>query len=221
MSPDEIKNTAYHEAGHALCAVLLPEVDPIHKATIIPRGRSLGLVQKLPERDKVSINITEIKSDIAVAMAGRISEELFFGKNKVTTGASADIKMATEYARSAVIKWGLNDKIGPVFYGNDDENSYKCSEATSREIDEEVKKMLDDGYKLAKSTIMKNKAKLEKLAHALLEYETLTGDEVRAIVNGKRISLKKKVPNKINEFKRNSSVPLTETKTVKKKDANV
>ena len=221
MSPDEIKNTAYHEAGHALCAVLLPEVDPIHKATIIPRGRSLGLVQKLPERDKVSVNITEIKSDIAVAMAGRISEELFFGKNKVTTGASADIKMATDYARSAVIKWGLSDKIGPVFYGSDEENGYKCSEATSREIDEEVKKMLEDGYKLAKTTITKNKAKLEKLAKALLEYETLTGDEVRAIVHGKKVSIQKKNAKKVNEFKRTSSVPLTETKTIKKKEENV
>ncbi len=213
MSPDEIKNTAYHEAGHALCAVLLPEVDPIHKATIIPRGRSLGLVQKLPERDKVSVNITEIKSDIAVAMAGRISEELFFGKAKVTTGASADIEMATKYARNAVIRWGLSDKIGPVFYGEDEH--YKFSEQTSREIDEEVKRMLDEGYKLAKSTITKNKAKLEKLAKALLEYETLTGDEVRAIVNGKKISIQKKDIKKVNEFKRISSVPLTDKKSVK------
>ena len=213
MSPDEIKNTAYHEAGHALCAVLLPEVDPIHKATIIPRGRSLGLVQKLPERDKVSVNITEIKSDIAVAMAGRISEELFFGKAKVTTGASADIEMATKYARNAVIKWGLSDKIGPVFYGYDE--NYKFSEQTSREIDEEVRRMLDEGYKLAKSTITKNKAKLEKLAKALLEYETLTGDEVRAIVNGKKVSIKKKSIKKVNDFKRISSVPLTSKKPEK------
>ena len=219
MSPDEIKNTAYHEAGHALCAVLLPEVDPIHKATIIPRGRSLGLVQKLPERDKVSINITEIKSDIAVAMAGRISEEIFFGKNKVTTGASADIQMATDYARRAVTEWGLNDKIGPVCYANND--NYKISESTSREIDEEVKKMLEDGYKLAKSTIVKHKAKLEKLAHALLEYETLTGDEVRAIVKGKKVSIQKKNVKKTNDFKRISSVPLTEKQTTIKKDKNV
>ena len=217
MSPDEIKNTAYHEAGHALCAVLLPEVDPIHKATIIPRGQSLGLVQKLPERDKVSVNITEIKSDIAVAMAGRISEEIFFGKDRVTTGASADIKMATEYARNAVIKWGLSDKIGPVFYGTDE--NYKCSEATSREIDEEVKHMLDEGYKLARLTISKNKATLEKLAKALLEYETLTGDEVRAIVNGKKVSIQKHNSKKIDEFKRESSLPITEEpKIIKKKD---
>ena len=214
MSPDEIKNTAYHEAGHALCAVLLPEVDPIHKATIIPRGQSLGLVQKLPERDKVSVNITEIKSDIAVAMAGRICEEIFFGKDKVTTGASADIKMATEYARNAVIKWGLSDKIGPVFYGTDE--NYKISETTAREIDQEVKKMLDDGYKLAKSTITKNKSKVEKIAKALLEFETLTGDEVRAIVKGDKITIKKKDYEEKTPFLRSSSVPLTDKKQIKK-----
>ena len=214
MSPDEIKNTAYHEAGHALCAVLLPEVDPIHKATIIPRGQSLGLVQKLPERDKVSVNITEIKSDIAVAMAGRICEEIFFGKDKITTGASADIKMATEYARNAVIKWGLSYKIGPVFYGTDE--NYKISETTAREIDQEVKKMLDDGYKLAKSTITKNKSKVEKIAKALLEFETLTGDEVRAIVKGDKITIKKKDYEEKTPFLRSSSVPLTDKKQTKK-----
>jgi len=209
MSADEIKNTAYHEAGHAVCAVLLPGVDPIHKATIIPRGQSLGLVQKLPERDKVSVNITEIKSDIAVAMAGRVCEELFFGADKVTTGASSDIQMATKYARNSVIKWGLNSKIGPVFYGDKDGDEYKVSETTLREIDVEVKKMLDDGYKLAKETVIKNKAKVEKLAKALLEYETLTGDEVRAIVNGGHVSIKKKDENRVPPFVRKASLPLT------------
>ena len=218
MAPEEIKNTAYHEAGHALCAVVLPEVDPIHKATIIPRGQSLGLVQKLPERDKVSVNITEIKSDIAVAMAGRICEELFFGKDKITTGASADIKAATNYARNAVIKWGLSDKIGPVFYGYDED--YKIPESSLQKIDEEVKKMLDDGYKLAKATIIKHKAKVEKIAKALLEFETLTGDEVRAIVKGGKIDIKKKEKVGIPPFVRKSSLPLTEKKNNKeeKKD---
>ena len=209
MSPEEIKNTAYHEAGHAVCAVLLPEVDPIHKATIVPRGHSLGLVQKLPERDKVSVNITEIKSDIAVAMAGRVCEELFFGADKVTTGASSDIQMATKYARNAVIKWGLNGKIGPVFYGDKDGDEYRVSETTLREIDVEVKKMLDEGYKLAKETVVKNKAKVEKLAKALLEYETLTGDEVRAIVKGGRVSIKRKDDKKVLLLIRKASLPLT------------
>ena len=216
MSPDEIKNTAYHEAGHALCAVLLPEVDPIHKATIIPRGRSLGLVQKLPERDKVSVNITEIKSDIAVAMAGRVCEELFFGRDKVTTGASSDIQNATNYARRAVIEWGLSDKIGPVFYGQDD--NYKISETTSREIDEEVKRMLDEGYKLAKATVVKNKAKVEKIAKALLEYETLTGDEVRAIVKGGKVAFKKKEEKTKAPLIRTSSLPSTEKKIKKEEE---
>ena len=209
MSPEEIKNTAYHEAGHAVCAVLLPEVDPIHKATIVPRGHSLGLVQKLPERDKVSVNITEIKSDIAVAMAGRVCEELFFGADKVTTGASSDIQMATKYARNAVIKWGLNGKIGPVFYGDKDGDEYRVSETTLREIDVEVKKMLDEGYKLAKETVVKNKAKVEKLAKALLEYETLTGDEVRAIVKGGRVSIKRKDDKEVLPLIRKASLPLT------------
>ena len=216
MAPEEIKNTAYHEAGHALCSVLLPEVDPIHKATIIPRGQALGLVQQLPERDKVSVNITEIRSNIAVALAGRISEETFFGKDKITTGASSDIQSATRYARNAVVFWGLSPKVGTVYYGERDK--YPISEATAREIDEEVKRMIDEGYKLAKSTISKNKATLEKLAKALLEYETLTGDEVRAIVKGKKVKLTKKVDIAKNRIERTSSVPLTIKKINKKEE---
>lgn len=210
MSPDEIKNTAYHEAGHALCSVLLPEVDPIHKATIIPRGQSLGLVQQLPERDKVSINITEIRSNIAVALAGRITEETFFGKDKVTTGASSDIQAATKYARNSITKWGLGAKLGPVYYGN--REKYPVSETTAREIDMEVYNMIDEGYKLAKSTILKNKNILEALAKALLEYETLTGDEIRSIVNGKKVKLGKKVDETRSSILRGSSVPLTSKK---------
>ena len=178
----------------------------------------MGLVQKLPERDKVSVNITEIKSDIAVAMAGRICEELFFGKDKVTTGASADIQAATNYARRAVTEWGLNDKIGPVCYVKDE--NYSVSETTAREIDMEVKKMLEDGYKLAKTTVVKYKTKVDKLAKALLEYETLTGDEVRAIVNGKKISLRKKDNTIQKPLERKSSVPVTMKNTIKK-DKNV
>ena len=216
MSPEELKNTAYHEAGHALCSVLLPEVDPIHKATIIPRGQALGLVQQLPERDKVSVNITEIRSNIAVALAGRISEETFFGKDKITTGASSDIQAATKYARNSVVFWGLSPKIGTVYYG--EREKYPISEETSREIDLEVKRMIDEGYKLAKSTITKNKAKLEKLAKALLEYETLTGDEVRAIVNGKKIKLTKKVDVVKNRIERESTLPFTDRKVKPKEE---
>ncbi len=218
MSPDEIKNTAYHEAGHALCSVLLPGVDPIHKATIIPRGQALGLVQQLPERDKVSVNITEIRSNIAVALAGRITEELFFGKDKITTGASSDIQAATKYARNSVNFWGLSDKIGTIYYGERDK--YPISEATAREIDEEVKKMIDNGYKLAKSTITKHKATLEKLAQALLEYETLTGDEVRAIVKGEKIKLTKKMDVAKNRIERKSTLPLTRTTKNEEKKTN-
>ncbi|MGN0929035.1 MAG: ATP-dependent zinc metalloprotease FtsH [Alphaproteobacteria bacterium] len=216
MSPDEIKNTAYHEAGHALCSVLLPEVDPIHKATIVPRGQALGLVQQLPERDKVSVNITEIRSNIAVALAGRISEETFFGKDKITTGASSDIQAATKYARNSVVFWGLSPKVGTVYYG--EREKYPISEETSREIDLEVKRMIDEGYKLAKSTISKHKATLEKLAQALLEYETLTGDEVRAIVKGKKIKLTKKIDIAKNRIERISTLPLTTKKKIKQEE---
>ncbi|MBD5397897.1 ATP-dependent zinc metalloprotease FtsH [bacterium] len=216
MSPAELKNTAYHEAGHALCSVLLPEVDPIHKATIVPRGQALGLVQQLPERDKVSVNITEIRSNIAVALAGRISEETFFGKDKITTGASSDIQAATKYARNSVVFWGLSPKVGTVYYG--EREKYPISEETSREIDLEVKRMIDEGYKLAKSTISKHKTTLEKLAKALLEYETLTGDEVRAIVKGKKIKLTKKIDVAKNRIERISTLPLTTKKKIKQEE---
>lgn len=208
MTEQEIKNTAYHEAGHALCAVLLPQVDPIHKATIVPRGRTLGLVQKLPEHDKVSVSITEIKSDIAVAMAGRICEELFFGAENATTGASSDLEFATNYARNAVIKWGFSNTVGHVCYKNTDD--YTISEQTQREIDLEVKNMLEQGYKLAYDTIIANKDKVENIAKALIEYETLTGDEVRSIVSGNLVKFKKEEKITAKPFVRNSSLPITE-----------
>ncbi len=213
MSADELKMTAYHEAAHAFTAVVLPEVDPIHKATIIPRGRALGMVQRLPERDKISVNITEIKSDIAVAMAGRVAEEIFFGKDKITTGASSDIRMATNYARRSITEWGLNESLGTVYYGYDEE--YSISPDTAKKIDAEVQKMVEEGYKLAKTTIIKNKAKVEKIAKALLEFETLTGDEVRAIVKGGKFEIKKKNDEVLNPLIRNSSVPLSIKKTKK------
>ena len=221
MTDAEIKNTAYHEAGHALCSVLLPGVDPIHKATIVPRGRSLGLVQTLPEHDKVSVSITEIKSNIAVAMAGRICEELFFGAENATTGASSDIEYATNYARGAVTKWGFSKVVGHVCYKHNDE--YDISETTKREIDMEVKSMLEDGYTLALTTIKKNKDKVEKIAKALLEFETLTGDEIRGIVDGKDLERKPETREVKVAFERKSTLPIMEyieVQEIKNSDKN-
>ena len=209
MTPEEISNTAHHEAGHAFCSVVLPQVDPIHKATIVPRGRSLGLVQNLPERDKVSVTITEIKSDMAVAMAGRICEGVFFGEKNMTTGASSDFEQATNYARRAITEWGFSKKIGHICYKHTE--NYKVAEETQREIDLEVKKLVDEAYKTAYDLIIKNKKTVSKIAEALIKYETLTGDEIRAIVKGEDISIKKDadIETKV-AFVRESSFPITE-----------
>jgi cell division protease FtsH len=215
MSPEEVKNTAYHEAGHALCSVLLPGVDPIHKATIIPRGAALGMVQQLPERDKVSVNITEIRSQIAVAMGGRAAEEIFFGADKITAGASSDIEHATRMARNAVARFGMDDKLGPVFYGEtapmwgSHDARVNISDETARLIDSRIRAMVEAGRALAKKTILKNRKRVEELAEALLEYETLTGDEVRAIAKGGKLKLAKKAAAKKSAIRRSSSVPPT------------
>lgn len=215
MSPEEIRNTAYHEAGHALCSALLPGLDPIHKATIIPRGAALGMVQQLPERDKVSINITEIRSQIAVAMAGRVVEEIFFGPDKVTAGAVSDIEQATRMARNAVVRFGMDEKLGPVFYGESapmwgsEGMRVNISDDTARLIDSRIKLMVEAGYALASKTVLKNKKRLVELAEALLEYETLTGDEVRSIVKGGKVRLERKAEAKRSAIRRTSSVPLS------------
>ncbi|MDR1009429.1 MAG: ATP-dependent zinc metalloprotease FtsH [Rickettsiales bacterium] len=211
QTKEEIKMTAYHEAGHAICSALLPEVDPIHKVTIVPRGAALGMVQNLPERDKVSRNITAIRSDIAVSMAGRAAEEIFFGVGKITTGAESDIYNATNLARNSITRWGLSDKLGHVFYGEMSpsfegiESRANISDETARLIDAEVKAMVETGYKLAHDTIIKNKASLEKLASALLEYETLTGEEVKAIIGGKKVAIKKDSAKKKKAIERTST----------------
>jgi|GEM_PF-1110792 len=214
MSQAEIKNTAYHEAGHALVSVLLPGLDPIHKATIIPRGQSLGMVQQLPERDKVSVNITEIKNQIAVSMAGRAAEEIFFGSANITAGASSDIRSATRLARKAVVEWGFNPKLGTVFYGEGapgfaDSARFNISDKTAELIDDEVKNMITAGRNLAKQTITKNKAKLIRLAEALLKYETLTGDEIKTIIEGKELKISTLAAAEIPPYQRIRSIPLS------------
>jgi cell division protease FtsH len=206
MSDEEKKLTAYHEAGHALVALLVPSSDPIHKITIIPRAFSLGMVMRLPEKDKISVSRTELLSDIKVSMGGRIAEEIFFGTDKVTTGASQDIKNATNIAKKMVINWGMSDKLGFRNFYDSSGSSYfmdasdKISEKTSEVIDSEIKDIMDKCYGEAVLLITKNKKKLEKIVDALIEHETLSGDEVRQIFAGKRIIRVSEEKNNNAEF---------------------
>jgi len=193
MSEDEKRLTAYHEAGHALVSLHCPACDPIHKATIVPRGRALGLVMSLPEGDRHSHTREYIESRLAMAMGGRIAEEVIFGRDKVTTGASQDIKMATESARRMVTEWGMSDKLGPLAYGSQDGEVFlghsvtthkNISEETAREIDLEVRRIVEAGYQRAYKIITDNRDQLERIAQGLLEYETLSGKEVRGLMDG-------------------------------------
>lgn len=189
MSKEEKELTAYHEAGHALMAILQEESDPIHKATIIPRGRALGMVMRLPESDRVSITKEKLNADLIVAMGGRIAEELHTGNpDKVTTGASGDIQQATDMAWKMVTEWGFSEKLGRVRYA-EEQNSFtkKFSEATSKLVDDEVKRIVEEAYSAAKQMMTENKDKLENIARALIEHETLTGQEVKIAADGGKI----------------------------------
>lgn len=193
MQRDEKELTAYHEAGHAIVAINCPNSDPIHKATIIPRGRALGMVMRLPERDQFSITRAKLHDDLAVAMGGRAAEEIIFGYDKVTTGASSDIEQATNMARNMVTRWGLSDKLGPIFYGSDIEKKYygiqesEFSNEVTKLIDDEVKRIVEEGKARAEAILKDKKDDLEKLAKNLLEFETLTGDEIKDLLAGKEI----------------------------------
>lgn len=193
MSEEEKKLTAYHEAGHALVAIHQEHSDPIHKATIIPRGRALGMVMRLPERDQVSMTRGKMNADIAVAMGGRIAEEMIFGHDMVTSGASSDIEQATRMAKAMVTRFGMSDELGPLAYGENEEEVFlghsvarqqNMSEDTSRKIDGEVRRIVEAGYDVAKSLMEKYEEDLHTLANGLLEYETLSGDEIKALLEG-------------------------------------
>lgn len=194
MTDEEKKLTAYHEAGHALVALYQKFSDPIHKATIIPRGRALGMVMRLPERDQVSMTRGKMKADIAVAMGGRIAEEMIFGEEMVTSGASSDIEQATRMAKAMVTRFGMSDELGPLAYGENEEEVFlghsvarqqNMSEDTSRKIDIEVRKIVEEGYEVAKKIMTEHEDELHTLANGLLEYETLSGDEIKALLEGK------------------------------------
>ncbi len=191
MSQEEKELTAYHEGGHAIVAINQPASDPIHKATIIPRGRALGMVMRLPERDQLSLPREKMYADITVAMGGRVAEEIIFGESKVTSGASSDIEMATKMARNMVTKFGMSSKLGPIQYGENEEEVFlgrsvqkhqNVSEETAKLIDSEIRLIVETCYDKARS-ILENKIEdLHKLAKGLIEYETLSGDEILSLI---------------------------------------
>ncbi|MDN5000088.1 ATP-dependent zinc metalloprotease FtsH [Bradyrhizobium sp. GCM10027634] len=195
MTEEEKLLTAYHEGGHAIVGLNVPATDPIHKATIIPRGRALGMVMQLPERDKLSMSLEQMTSRLAIMMGGRVAEELIFGREKVTSGAASDIEQATRLARMMVTRWGLSEELGTVSYGeNQDEvflgmsvsRTQNASEATVQKIDSEIKRLVEEGYKEATRILTEKHADLEALAKGLLEFETLTGDEIVDLLKGKK-----------------------------------
>jgi cell division protease FtsH len=195
MTEEEKLLTAYHEGGHAIVGLNVVATDPIHKATIIPRGRALGMVMQLPERDKLSMSLEQMTSRLAIMMGGRVAEELIFGREKVTSGASSDIEQATRLARMMVTRWGLSEALGTVSYGeNQDEvflgmsvsRTQNASEATVQKIDTEIRRFVEDGYNEATRILTEKRADLEALAKGLLEFETLSGDEIQDLLKGKK-----------------------------------
>ena len=191
MTEDEKKLTAYHEAGHAVVGLNVPQHDPIHKATIIPRGRALGLVLSLPERDQLSVTKTKYKSQIAMAMGGRVAEELIFGPDNVTSGASSDIQQVSRIARAMVTQFGMSEKLGNIDYANrqdtylgPQQGGLSAGPDTQEVIDAEVRKLVDEGYETAKRILTEKSEDLKNLAEGLLEYETLTGSEITKVIAG-------------------------------------
>ncbi|NNG04093.1 MAG: ATP-dependent zinc metalloprotease FtsH, partial [Inquilinus sp.] len=196
MSDDEKKLTAYHEAGHAVIAMHEPASDPIHKATIIPRGRALGMVVRLPEGDRLSMPRNKMEADLSVAMGGRIAEELIFGYDRVTSGASGDIQMATNMAKKMVTEWGMSEKLGMLQYGAPEQEVFlghsvtqhkSMSDATAALVDEEIRRIVDEAYARAKKLLTDNLDELHAVANGLLEYESLNGDEIKALLRGEKI----------------------------------
>ncbi len=228
MSDQEKKLTAYHEAGHAIIAIHEEHSDPIHKATIIPRGRALGMVMRLPEEDQLSLTRAKLHADLAVAMGGRVAEELIFGAEMVTTGASGDIKQATHMARKMVTEWGLSDKIGMIDYGQGETNYLgqamggmsHVSDDMAALIDSEVKRIVQDGYDRAMAHLKKHAKELEALAQGLLEYETLSGDEIKELLKTGKVDRSAEInADKGAANAPRSSVPSTTAKPAEKPKA--
>jgi len=193
MNEDEKKLTAYHEAGHAIVGRLVPSHDPVYKVSIIPRGRALGVTMFLPEEDRYSQSKEHLESQLSSLYGGRVAEELVFGKEMVTTGASNDIQRATGLARSMVTKWGLSEKLGPLMYGENDEEVFlgrsvtqhkNVSDETSHTIDEEVRLLIDRNYQRSEQILQENLDKLHAMSDALMKYETIDSDQIDDIMNG-------------------------------------
>jgi cell division protease FtsH len=219
MTEDEKRMTAYHESGHAVIAYYIPDADPIHKATIIPRGQALGMVMQLPEGDRISMSRSQLLARIKVSMGGRIAEEMVFGHDKVTTGASSDIQSATKIARGMVTIWGLSDRLGfqmyeerqqEVFLGHSVSQSKPLSEMTAQMVDEEVRKILDSCYEETQQLLKKNLPKLHLLAKTLLEYETLSGDEIKALMEEGAPPIQDPISGNTRKKKTRSRIPATE-----------
>ena len=215
MDEKEKKLTAYHEAGHAICGLFTPGADPIHKATIIPRGRALGMVQYLPEKDRYSFTRQQMLARLISLMGGRVAEELKFGHEEVTSGASSDIAAATNLARSMVTEWGMSDKLGPVLYaensgevflGKSVTQNKNMSEDTARLVDAEIKALVTEGHEKALKLLQEKSEAWERLAQTLMEYETLTGEDIDKVIKGEPIDVNRDAP--VPEEKRTqASVP--------------
>ena len=226
MTEEERKLTAYHEAGHAVVAVYSPASDPIHKATIVPRGRALGMVMRLPEGDRVSMAKDKLYADLRVACGGRIAEEMIFGKDKVTTGASSDIRMVSDITRRMVTEWGLSDKLGflayeaneqEVFLGRSVSQQKNLSDKTASIVDTEIRRISDEVYGDAEKLLKKYSKQLKNVAEALLEYETLNGEQIQDLCKGLKMTFTKKVednvePPKAKKPKKRAGIPSTTSK---------
>jgi cell division protease FtsH len=191
MPEEERRNTAYHESGHAVVAKLLPKTDPVHKVTIIPRGRALGVTMQLPEQDRYSQDRERLLNMIAVLFGGRIAEEVFM--HQMTTGASNDFERATEIARRMVTQWGMSDVLGPMVYGENEGEIFlgrsitthkNVSETTMQKVDAEIRRIIDEQYSLARRMLEENRDKVEAMAKALLEFETIDADQINDIMAG-------------------------------------
>jgi cell division protease FtsH len=215
MTEEEKELTAYHEAGHALVGLFVPGNDPLHKVTIIPRGRALGVTMNLPERDRYGFKRSEITAKLAMMFGGRVAEELIYGSDDITTGAGNDIQQATNLARRMVTEWGMSDRLGPLRYNENQEEIFlghsvarnqHISEATAQQIDEEIRRIIDEAESKAREVLTEHMDDLHKLARGLLEYETLSADEVRAILRGETID-RSEPSDMQGQSGRRSSVP--------------
>ena len=195
MNDDEKLLTAYHEAGHAIVGRLVPDHDPVYKVTIIPRGRALGVTMFLPEEDRYSHSLQRLNSQISALYGGRLAEEMIFGAEKVTTGASNDIERATELARNMVSKWGLSEKLGPLAYSEDEGEVFlgrsvtqhkQISAPTAQIIDEEIRAVIDRNYDRARIILEENVDKLHVMSEALMKYETIDSGQIDAIMEGRQ-----------------------------------